>query len=235
MSRAAAERIVAIGRSAIAAHGRFDWLLSGGNTPVRTYEILARQYNDQQFWRKTRFYWADERCVGPDHPDSNFRIAALSLIQPLGVPAENVYRVPTESGDPDRMALQYEAILPERPDLVLLGVGEDGHTASLFPGSAAVEETGRRVVAAIGFGRPTAQRITITPAVLKAARSILVLAAGRQKAEAVRLALAAEGDVRATPARLVRDALWLVDREAAAQLPKSLCSAWPNCLAPKKD
>lgn len=218
LSRAAAERIVAMGRGAIAAHGRFDWLLAGGRTPTRTYEILARDFRQgPEFWSRTHFFWGDERYVAPDHPESNYRLAKETLLDWLDVVPENVHRVPTELEDSAQAAAQYEGILPERPDLVLLGLGEDGHTASLFPGSPAIEETVRRVVPVVG-PKPPPQRITITPPVLRAARHVLVLAVGADKAEAMRRTLAPQGDALQTPARLVRDALWLVSRAAVPQL-----------------
>mgnify|MGYP005840227593 CR=1 FL=1 len=223
LSRAAARRIVALGSEAVAARGRFDWLLAGGSTPERTYDILAAEHRDRHdLWRKTHFYWGDERCVPPQDPQSNYALAERSLLTPLAIPAENIHRVRGEASDREAAAAQYEAVLPDRADLVLLGLGEDGHTASLFPDSPALEEEYRRVLAVDGAKAPK-QRITVTPPVLRAARGVMVLVSGKAKAEALRLALAAEGDVRRTPARLVRHGVWLADREAASAL---ACPAW---------
>lgn len=219
VSRAAAERIVAWGRSAIAAHGRFDWLLAGGRSPVRTYEILAANYaSDRRFWDRTHFYWGDERYVPPGDDQSNHHLAQQVLFGPLGIAEGNIHRVQTEAGPADRAACDYERVLPAQPDLALLGLGEDGHTASLFPGSPALQEEARRVVAVEG-PKPPRLRITVTPLVLRAARHLMVLALGADKADALARSLAETGDQRQTPARLAREGVWLADRAAARLRP----------------
>jgi 6-phosphogluconolactonase len=216
LSQAAAEFIVTAGRSAIDEHDRFDWLLAGGGTPRRTYEVLAAAYGDARgLWTRTHVYWGDERCVAPDHPDSNYAMARQSLLDHLPIPAEQVHRVAAELSDPWMAADQYEAVLPERADLILLGMGPDGHTASLFPHSPALEERHRRVVV-IESIKPPKQRITITPPVLAAAREALVLVSGADKATALERVLDEHGSPDRTPARLVREAVWFADRAAAS-------------------
>jgi 6-phosphogluconolactonase len=216
LSQAAAEFIITAGQSAIDEHGRFDWLLAGGGTPRRAYELLAAGYRrEQDLWSRTHVYWGDERCVPPDHPDSNYAMARQALLDHLPIPAEQVHRVPAELTDPRAAADQYEAILPERADLIVLGMGEDGHTASLFPHSPALNERGRRVIAVEGT-KPPKDRITITPPVLEAAREVLVLVSGIDKAPALERVLDEYGTVDRTPARLARDALWFADRAAAS-------------------
>ena len=217
LSRAAAERIASLGKEAVAARGRFDWLLVGGTTPERTYRLLAAEYRQERnLWVKTHFYWGDERCVPGDHPESNYLLAKRSLLDPLAISAENVDRIRAESSDRDSAAAEYEAILPAEPDLILLGLGEDGHTASLFPGSPALDESRRRVMVVEGT-KPPKVRITITPLVLCAARNVLVLVSGGGKAQALQRALAAQGDVRLTPARLVREGIWFACPKTIAQ------------------
>jgi 6-phosphogluconolactonase len=129
-----------------------------------------------------------------------------------------VYRIEADSPDPEAAAAAYSAEFPRAPDLLLLGIGEDGHIASLFPGSPALAETRRRFVHVEGCPKPPSERITITPPAIASARRVLVMVSGQGKANAVRLALAAEGSVDQTPARLVREALWMLDEAAASAL-----------------
>jgi 6-phosphogluconolactonase len=216
LSQAAAEFIATAGRSAIEEHGRFDWLLSGGGTPRRTYELVAAGYRDERaLWSRTHVYWGDERCAAADHPESNYAMARESLLDRLPIPAEQIHRIHAELSDPWTAADRYEAILSSRADLILLGMGEDGHTASLFPHSPALDERHRRVVVVEG-SKPPKQRITITPPVLESAREVLVLVSGADKAAALERVLDEHGSPDRTPARLVREALWFADRAAAS-------------------
>ena len=141
-------------------------------------------------------------------------MARENLIDVVPIPAENVHAAPVETPDADAVATRYEALLPSKPDLILLGLGEDGHIASLFPGSDAVRETSRRVLAVHG-GTPPIGRVTITPVVLNSAREVLVLVAGERKAEALRSVFADEDDALSAPGRLVRDRVWLADLAAS--------------------
>ena len=218
LAREAAAYIVAIGRKALSERGRFNLLLAGGTTPAQTYRNLAESTRtDTAFWRNTHLYWGDERLVPADDPESNVRMARETLVDIVPVPAENIHPVPVEIGDAKAAASSYATLLPSKPDLVLLGLGEDAHIASLFPGSDAVEETSRRVVAVRG-GRPPLRRITITPPVLNSAREVLVLVAEERKAKALNSVFVKGGDARDIPGRLVRDRLWMADRAASRLL-----------------
>jgi len=221
LSEAAASFIRSAGNSAVRSRGRFDLVLSGGRTPRRAYELLAGLTPEgRAFWPKTRVFWSDERCVPPDHPDSNYRMARLALLDPAGIPEANVHRICAEDPDPEAVAASYGRIFPKAADLVLLGMGPDGHIASLFPFSPVLDERKKRFAVSRADVQPK-DRITITPPALAAARTVLVLVSGAQKASALARVFADEGDVRLTPARLVRDASWFLDREAARDLDSS--------------
>jgi len=218
LSEAAAEYILSVGRAAAKVRGRFDLVLAGGRTPRRAYEILAeRTRDDPAFWRKTHVFWSDERCVGPEHPDSNCRMATCVLRERVEIPEANVHRICAEGPGRAAVAAAYGRIFPATPDLVLLGMGADGHIASLFPGSPALDEHGKRFTISEAPAEPK-ERITMTPRALAAARNVLVLVSGVEKASALARVFSEEGDVRRTPARLVRGAAWFLDKAAAAQL-----------------
>jgi len=218
-ARAAAERIVTTASAAIARSGAV-WLgLSGGRTPETLYRLLATPGMARRVdWQRVWFLFADERDASPTEPESNYWLARKLLIEPLGAPPEHVCRMKADARDLEAAAREYEPRLEQPLDLLLLGVGEDGHTASLFPGSPVLEEKVRRVAPVYDSPRPPPRRLTITPRVIAAARAVLVLVTGTAKAAAVGRAL--EGDVApaAVPARLLRDGLWYVDRAAASAL-----------------
>lgn len=233
-ARAAAELIAAAAARAVAERGRFTLALAGGSTPRRLYELLAdpgAEFRAGIAWDRVHVFFGDERHVPPDHPDSNHRMAREALLD--HVPVASVHRMHGEEPDAAVAALAYEAELagffavppggrPPRLDLVLLGLGADGHTASLFPGSAALEER-HRWVAAPYVERLGVHRLTLTLPVLDAAREVVFLVAGADKAAAVAQVLApAPGSAR-LPAACVRPedgALrWIVDQAAAARLP----------------
>ena len=216
-------------QEAIASRGRFTVALSGGSTPRGLYARLAQPpYARQVDWRKTHFFWGDERCVPPDHPDSNFRAAQEALLGPAGVPPENVHRILGEL-DAGRAAARYEDELrqffggaePPRFDLVLLGLGDDGHAASLFPGSPALEEKARWAVAVEHTAPPPplVPRVTLTFPVLNSARLVVFLVSGQAKAQRLAQALAVTAGPEPFPAMCIQPAagkvLWLVDRAAA--------------------
>lgn len=218
LSNAAAKQIVLIGRQRVAERGRFDLILAGGKTPRRTYEILSETtHSDRTLWKHTHIFWSDERCVLSDHPESNYGIAKIALLDFLRIPPQHIHRIPGENPDPGETAKRYESEFPLQPDLVMLGCGEDGHTASLFAGSPALDESKRRFAAVEAPVEPRG-RITMTPPAIAAARTIFVLAAGSSKAAALRHIFSKAGHIHNTPARLVRDAIWFVDKDAAAQL-----------------
>ena len=216
LAAAAADEVASLARPAIAARGRFDVALSGGSTPGRMFGQLARR--PDMPWDRIHLWWGDERTVAPDHPDSNYGVAKRLLIDPLGL--RHVTRMAGE-GDPRTAARDYEAALvaalgtPPVFDLVLLGMGADGHTASLFPGSAGLHETERYVVAN-QTGATT--RLTLTFPAIAAARHTRILVAGADKAEM--LARVLEGPAGAVPVQQVTgaDVMWLVDAAAASRL-----------------
>ena len=219
-ARAFAERA----SEAIAKRGRFVVALAGGSTPKATFEVLARDHADAVDWPRVHVFFGDERTVPPDHEDSNYRMAREALLD--HVSAGSVHPMHGES-PPEEAATSYEEELREffggQPpvlDLVMLGIGEDGHTASLFPETAALEVTDRLVVA-----NPVLQlgttRITLTAPILNAARWVFFLVAGEGKARALKEILEKDADPRAYPAKLVQqgtDPTWMVDRAAARLL-----------------
>jgi len=220
LARAAAERFVTLAQGAIAARGRFDVALAGGGTPRTTYKLLATpELAGQVDWSRVHVFWGDERSVPPTHPDSNARMACEALLEPVGIPETNIHRIRGE-WSPEVAAQDYERevrdILGKQPrfDLILLGVGADGHTASLFPGSAALQERERLVMAAY-VEALRSWRVTITLRLINAARHVLILVSGASKAEA----LARIRSGHPLPAALVSpvdgELTWLVDQAAA--------------------
>jgi 6-phosphogluconolactonase len=205
--------------------------LAGGKTPRALYELLAVKEAEGKSgfdWRKAHVFFSDERQVTPDHEDSNCHMASESLLSRVPVPAEQVHRVRGENPDADRAAEEYEGIMvdvfglrpSQRPrfDLILLGMGADGHTASLFPHSEALDVVDRLAVA-VRVPAPGHDRVTLTLPVLNEAAGVIVMAAGAEKAGAVARVAAGEP----LPAGLVRprqgDLLWLIDRDASVRLP----------------
>ena len=207
-----AQRIVAgTGRG-----GRFRVALSGGQTPIATYQALAAgPWVGQEQWRVVEIYFTDERVVPIDDPQSNYRMARVTLLEPAGIPARNIHRIRAEDPDLEEVVREYERRLPPALDLIILGIGDDGHTASIFPGSPVAREAVARVAVVRDSPKPPLQRVTITPRVLREAREIMVLAVGGSKAEAVAGALEGTTDPDRIPARLVREREWLLDRAAA--------------------
>jgi len=226
---AAAREIAAAARQAVEEQGRFAWALSGGSTPRGLFRLLASEaWRDRMPWPAIHFFWGDERHVPPDHPESNFRMAREAMLDAVPVPPENIHRIRAEEPDAQRAAAEYEATLrsffnsvPEdwpRFDLILLGLGQDGHTASLFPGSPAVHERERLVVAPWVESQRTF-RITLTPPVLNHARRAIFLVAGEDKAEALHEVIQGESDPDRYPAQVVKgNCSWMVDRAAARLL-----------------
>ncbi len=246
LAEAAAELFTNVGREAVSQRGRFTIALAGGNTPRRAYEALAREpWRSEVDWSRTYLFWGDERCVPPDHPDSNYRMVAEALLSRVPIPEGHVFRIPAELPDPAQAAQRYEETLrsffgvspnqPPRFDLVLLGLGEDGHTASLFPGTTAILEKERMVVA-VWVAKLHTHRITLTLPVLNAARTVAFLVSGASKAEILRKVLSVAPAAGELPARLIqpRDGtlFWLVDEEAASRLdlssPSLAVRRWPS-------
>ena len=209
---------------ALAAPGAFRVSLSGGSTPKALYELLASNAFVGRFpWRRVHWYWGDERFVPYDHPDSNFRMTREAMLAKAPIPPENINPVPTD-GDPDAAAARYQRTLqtaygaevldPARPlfDITLLGLGPDGHTASLLPGEAVLEER-QRWVAAVSHGRPEV-RITMTYPAIDSGRHVAFLVAGKEKAAV--LNAIRDGDRRLPAARVdpVGELVWFVDQAA---------------------
>ena len=220
---AAAAFVAERANEAISARGRFSIALSGGATPKPVYGRLASARLD---WTRVHVFFGDERCVPPDDPLSNYRMAKEALLDKIAIPPANVRRMRGED-PPDAAARQYEQALREglgeggRLDLVLLGLGDEGHTASLFPGLAAVTETVRWVAASYveAAGR---WRISLTPPIINAARMVAFLVAGAGKADVLRRVLLGPRQPVVLPAQAIRPderpALWLLDAAAAARL-----------------
>ncbi len=225
MSRAAAEEVAKRAAAAIESHGRFDLVLAGGHTPRRLYEILAADYRQRVDWSKTHLFWGDERYVAQNDPSSNYRMARETLVDPLRLRPGNVHAMPTSSADPDAAARAYEETLrghfgADGPgfDLVLLGIGPEGHTASLFPSSAALEEKTRWVVSVRAPAVPPL-RLTLTLVALNAARDVFFLVSGGDKRAIVRkLRGLKPGEAGGYPAARIAprgEAVLFLDRAAA--------------------
>lgn len=222
LSLEAAEIFAALARESLGSRGKFTVALPGGTTPGRLYEVLAAdEYRLSIRWPEVHVFWGDERCVPPEDGRSNFRLANEALLR--HVPAI-AHRARGELG-PELAAVRYEeeirsffgsggSGLPPAFDLIILGVGSDGHTASLFPGSEAIRETGRLVTGVPGADPP---RVSFTLPLINSARHVIFLAAGREKANVIGHIIG-EGNKRGYPAGLVRPAqgevTWLLDEEA---------------------
>ena len=229
---AAAHHLLDHARQAIAARGSFTLALAGGSTPKGLYAMLAAPpLRSQLDWTKVRFFWGDERHVQPDHADSNYRMAHEALLSHLSISMAHVHRVPSELPDAQTVADRYEAVLrkqfdvpePDVPcfDFILLGMGPDGHTASLFPGTRAVHETSR-LVAAPWVERLQASRITFTPVLLNHARQVTFLVCGHAKAEPLHAVLEGAFEPDVLPAQIIGPLAgtltWFMDQEAAGAL-----------------
>lgn len=222
--RALAERAAAYFSGAASGSGSFRVALSGGETPRALYEVLAKDYSKSVDWGRIDFFWGDERCAPPSTAGSNFRIAQEALLGPLGIASARIHRVEAERPAAEA-ARRYEEslrrVFGEKPrfDLALLGLGPDGHTASLFPGTPVVRETSR-LACEVKVEALKSERVTLTLPVFNAAARVLFLAAGSGKAAAVRDAV--EGSDPPVPAALVRpekgELVWLLDAAAASSL-----------------
>lgn len=217
LARVAAEYVAKHARTAVAARGTFRLALPGGRSPREMLRVLAGDAAHEAFpWARTTVLFADERAVALDDPDSNYRMVQDVLLAPLGARAPRCVPMDAASAELGRAAAEYERELKEPLDLLVLGVGEDGHVASLFPGSPLVADTLRHVAVVRDSPKPPAERMTLTPRAVNEARSLLVLASGESKAAAVARALAPEGDVFQVPARIARRGTWLIDAAAAS-------------------
>lgn len=220
--------------------GRFTVALSGGSTPRKMFSMLASEpFLETVPWSSIYFFWGDERCVPPDHADSNYLMARETLFDKVPVPAENIFRIPAETADHNLAASQYAATIREfflsdpeatqadqssyvpRFDLIFLGMGPDAHTASLFPGTDALYVNDRIVVANF-VQKFNADRITLTATIINNARNITFVAAGADKAEALKAVLEGSYQPDVYPSQLIRPRngtlLWMVDEAAASLL-----------------
>jgi 6-phosphogluconolactonase len=227
MADAAADRIADLAASAISERGRFTVALSGGSTPEPVYRRLAREPHSGSIdWSRVEVFWGDERCVPPDHEDSNYRLARRALLDEVAIPATAVHRIRGEL-PPVEAARRYEReirrVLAEdgRFDLIMLGLGPDGHTASLFPGTSAVLER-RRAVVAVRVEKLDAWRVTMTLPLINEARHVVFLVSGSRKAEAVRRVLADEELPAARVDPRQGRLTWLLDADAAEDLPRDV-------------
>jgi 6-phosphogluconolactonase len=232
LAEVAARRVVDIIQQSQKETGEARIALSGGSTPRMLFTLLAAEpYVSQVNWEKIDVFWGDERTVPPDSSDSNYRMACDTLLSHVPIPDDHIHRMRGEL-DPDEAAREYEQVLtqifegasPENPprfDLILLGVGQDGHTASLFPRTSALAIQDRLVVAN-EVPQQNTVRLSLTAPVLLAAHNVLFLAVGEDKAEAVQLAIEGEWAPTETPCQFLREAeghvIWLLDQAAASKL-----------------
>ncbi len=222
----AAQRIQDAAQAAIAAQGVFTLGLSGGTTPRTLYQLLADEPCRSAIdWSKVEFYFGDERCVPPNHPDSNFGLAERTLFSRLPIPTQNIHRMRGEI-NPDIAAAEYDALIARRfdqsgLDLILLGMGDDGHTASIFPDTPAVLENNRRCVA-VHVDKLRSWRLTLTAPFINRAAGGLILASGSSKARRIHEALEGPMDPMCLPIQLIKPTpgklVWILDAEAAGMM-----------------
>ncbi len=215
LARPAAEWLEREVTGAIAERGACSLGLAGGRTPEPVYRGLAEESGID--WKRVDVFFSDERAVPPDHPDSNYRMVHLALLARVPIPTGQVHRMEAERSDREAAAREYERVLPPQLDILILGMGPDGHTASLFPGSPALDERHRLVVPVVGAKAP-AERLTITPPVIEAARKVAVIATGADKAAMVARALQGPPAPKNVPVQLARRGFWFLDHAAAGRL-----------------
>lgn len=207
VASAAAKRILDVASARGAK--RTSLMLAGGTTPRAAYERLAERRSNLD---RIDFYFGDERAVAADHPESNYRMAKEALFDKAKIPAAHIHRMRAEAEDLEAAAAEYAAALPPRIDLLLLGMGEDGHTASLFPNAPEPPE-GVKVVSVVG-PKPPPRRLTVTPMVIEAAREVLVLVTGEGKADALARAILGEWNPRALPIQWAQRGRFFADKKA---------------------
>jgi len=235
LTQAAGDEFLSRAETTVGRNNTFTVVLSGGSTPKHLYRYLARKAKSRGFdpllWNKLHFFWGDERMVGQDHPDSNFGMANQSLLSKLPISPDQIHPIKTERGEPEEVADDYDRELRNffslsdsefpRFDLVFLGMGEDGHTASLFPGTDAVYEDHRAVVAP-WVEKLGAYRVTLTVPVFNNADCVIFLVSGKNKAETLQKILSWEERPGNFPAQYIRpnkgDLYWFLDRAAARLL-----------------
>ena len=230
ISQEAARYIARLANEAIVTRGRFTIALSGGNTPKQAYALLgSEQYRDALDWSRVEVFWGDERCVPPDDPESSYHLAVQTLLAGAPILASQVHRMPADRPDRDAASLDYTQEMQRvfgtngipAFDLIQLGMGPEGHTASLFPHQPSLSET-ERLVMPVTVPKPPPDRLTFTPPLLDAARHVLFLATGADKQEALRAVIEGPYNPDEYPAQIVRpphgEVMWMVDTAIAAKL-----------------
>src|SRR5947208_1816716 len=230
LSHEAAQYIVQVAQESIVTHGRFTLALSGGNTPKKLYGLLSEEpYVGQIDWNLVEIFWSDERCVPPESEDSNYHMAQEVLLSKVPIPASQIHRVPAEEADRDAASLKYTQEMQRvfgtssipNFDLIQLGMGPEGHTASLFPHQPSLHEQ-QRLVIPVSVPKPPPPRLTFTPPILNAARHVLFLVTGSEKADAVQAVLEGPYQPDEYPAQIVRptngEVTWMLDTAAAGKL-----------------
>lgn len=230
LSHEAAQFIARIAKESIASHGRFTIALSGGSTPKTTYALLATEpYQSQIDWSQVQVFWSDERAVTPDNDESNYHMAEEVFLSKVPIPKNQIHRMPADEADREVASEAYTNEMRQifnfnevpRFDLIQLGMGPEGHTASLFPHQASLHELNRLVIP-VAVPKPPPVRLTFTPPVLNAAKNVLFLVTGSEKADAVKAVIEGEYNPDEYPAQIVRPAdgevTWMLDKEAASKL-----------------
>lgn len=229
LNQYAARSFIEIAKKSIEGRGRFLSALSGGSTPMRLYELLGNQFQNEVNWSRVHFFWGDERCVPVDDPGNSYGQTKKIFFDKINIPDENIHRVLSEL-EPDSASREYARTLKlfseppldwPRFDLLLLGMGEDGHTASLFPGSPVDVDLPTLAVTANYQGRP-ANRVTLTQNVLNSSRKVLFLVTGKAKAVTLSRVLSDNYMPAELPAQRIKptdgDLIWLIDEEAGSLL-----------------
>ena len=230
ISQQAAAYVARIAREAIVTRGRFTIALSGGGTPRKLYSLLATgSYSSQIDWKLVDIFWSDERCVPPDDPESNYYMAQEAMLQHLSIPVAQVHRMPADRPDRDAASLAYTRDMQQvfgtnhvpDFDLIQLGMGPEGHTASLFPHQPSLHET-QRLVMPVSVPKPPPDRLTFTPPILNAAHHILFLVTGADKADALHAVIEGPANPEEYPAQIVQppngEVTWMVDSAIAQKL-----------------
>src|SRR5436309_8889651 len=226
----ATQFIVRLANEAIVSHGRFTIALSGGSTPKATYSLLGSEpYRSQIDWTRVEIFWSDERCVPPDDKESNYAMAQQVLLSKIPIPTNQIHRMPADAPDPDAASQAYTSEMQRtfstdgipNFDLIQLGMGPEAHTASLFPHQASLHEQ-QRLVIPVSVPKPPPLRLTFTPPLLNAAKHVLFLVTGSEKADAVKAVLEGPYQSEEYPAQIVRPATgevtWMLDTAAARKL-----------------
>ena len=230
VSTRAAEEIVHISGESVCTHGRFNLCLTGGTTPAETYRLMGSRFHLSVDWTDVHFFWGDERCVPPNDPASNFGMANRELLSKVPLKPEQIHRMQGEL-EPQSGALRYEEELKEffaleegkfpRFDLALLGLGDNTHIASLFPGHPAIHET-QRIAIAVEVDAPQRNRVSLTAPAINASARVMFIVSGANKAQAVKNALEGPRDPDKYPAQIVApengDVIWVLDTAAASLL-----------------